>query len=233
MDDGRSQGDRPGPLPRGRHELPAEVVAQNQRRRLILATGRALAEHGYAALTVKHIIETANVSRTTFYANFDGKRDCVLGAHRDVGERLVLTVGQACEGEGEWPHRVSAAISAGVEFLTIEPGAASLLTLNPASTDLAIAPQLLEYKARLVDLLREGRTQAAFGPSLPPVTEEVLIGALAYLAAEVLPADERSRSVLEFEVIQLVLMPYVGGEEAARVAGAAAKAPRSRRAEAD
>lgn len=217
-------GARPGRLPRGRHRLPPEAVAENQRQRLILATGRALAEQGYAALTVKHITETASVSRTTFYANFDGKRDCVLGAHRDAGERLVLAVARACEGEEEWPQRVSAAISAAVGFLAAEPGAACLLELNAATTDLAIASQLVDYKARLVDLLREGRDQASCGPGMPPLTEAALIGALAYLATEVFPTDKRPRAVLELEVTQLVLTPYVGSEEAARVAAAAPRA---------
>ncbi len=72
---------------------------ENQRRRLIAGTARALAEQGYAALTVKHVIEAAGVSRATFYANFDNKRECVLAAHRDTFERLVALILRACATE--------------------------------------------------------------------------------------------------------------------------------------
>src|ERR1700733_6706511 len=100
------------PLPRGRHRLPFEVVVENQRRRLLAGAARALAEQGYAALTVKHVIEAAGVSRTTFYANFDDKRDCVLAAHRDVFERLLALLLRACATERDWPRKVRAAVAA-------------------------------------------------------------------------------------------------------------------------
>jgi AcrR family transcriptional regulator len=76
-----SSGDTPpDPLPRGPHRLPFEYVVEDQRRRLLAGVGTALADHDYTALTVKHVIEAAGVSRAAFDANFDNKRDCVLAA---------------------------------------------------------------------------------------------------------------------------------------------------------
>ncbi|MCZ7630823.1 MAG: TetR/AcrR family transcriptional regulator [Microthrixaceae bacterium] len=42
----------------------------------------AMAEHGYAATSVAHILGRAGVSRTTFYELFDDKADCFLAAWR-------------------------------------------------------------------------------------------------------------------------------------------------------
>lgn len=41
-----------------------------------------MAEHGYAATSVAHILGRAGVSRTTFYELFDDKADCFLAAWR-------------------------------------------------------------------------------------------------------------------------------------------------------
>ena len=76
------------PLPRGPHKLPREIVTDHQRWRLLTAAAQVLAEHGYAELTVEHIIREAGVSRTTFYEHFKNKRDCILAAHGIAFERL-------------------------------------------------------------------------------------------------------------------------------------------------
>ncbi|MGB7587257.1 MAG: TetR/AcrR family transcriptional regulator [Solirubrobacterales bacterium] len=63
-------------LPPGRHGLPPEFVARNQRERLIAAAAEAVAEHGYAGTTVAHITRLAAVSRRTFYEHFSDKKEC-------------------------------------------------------------------------------------------------------------------------------------------------------------
>jgi AcrR family transcriptional regulator len=207
------------PLPRGRHRLPFEVVVENQRRRLLAGAARALAEQGYAALTVKHVIEAAGVSRTTFYANFDDKRDCVLAAHRDVFERLLALLLRACATERDWPRKVRAAVAALFAFAEEAPDEVRLLTLDALATDLTVARQVADSNAHLAALLREGRRHAPLGDDLPDLTEQALIGAVsAVIAGRLLDPGARELRDLEPEVVQLVLTPYVGTEEAARVA---------------
>jgi AcrR family transcriptional regulator len=199
------------------------VVVANQRQRLLAGAGRALAEQGYAALTVKHVIEAAGVSRVTFYTNFDNKRECVLLAHRDAFERLLALITRACAGEREWPHKVRAAIAAAFDFIAAEPGAARLLTLKAGATEATLARQALDSDALLATLLRDGRSQTPRGPGLPDLTEEALIGALSAIVGRcLLEGGETKLAKLEPELLQLVLTPYVGAGEAARVAGAQA-----------
>jgi AcrR family transcriptional regulator len=207
------------PLPRGRHRLPFEVVVENQRRRLLAGAARALAEQGYAGLTVKHVIEAAGVSRTTFYANFDDKRDCVLAAHRDVFERLLALLLRACAAERDWPHKIRAAVAALFVFAEEAPDEVRLLTLDALATDLTVARQVVDSNAHLAALLREGRRHTPLGDDLPDLTEEALIGAVsAVVAGRLLDPGARLPRDLEPEVVQLVLTPYVGSGEAARVA---------------
>jgi AcrR family transcriptional regulator len=218
----RSGADNPDsswPLPRGRHRLPFEVVVANQRRRLIAGASRALVEQGYAELTVKHVIEAAGVSRTTFYANFDNKRDCVLAAHRDVFERLLALLFRACATECDWPQKARAAIAALFAFAEKAPDEVRLLALDALATDLTIARQVVDSNAHLAALLRDGRRHTPLGDALPGLTEEALVGAVsAVLAGRLLETGTRGLGDLEPEVVQLVLTPYIGGQEAARIA---------------
>jgi AcrR family transcriptional regulator len=70
-------------LPSGRQARAtltrADVVA-HQRRRLLLAMVDEVAERGYPAVTVAHVIAGAGVSRATFYEQFDDKESCFLAA---------------------------------------------------------------------------------------------------------------------------------------------------------
>lgn len=76
-------------LPPGSHGIPADVVARNQRERLIAATAEVCAERGYAGASVAAVAKRAGVSSLTFYRQFSGKRDCLLAAHRQLLGRLL------------------------------------------------------------------------------------------------------------------------------------------------
>lgn len=215
-----ADGDPDWKLPRGRHRLPFQVVVENQRRRLIIGAAAALATHGYAELTVKHVIAAAGVSRTTFYANFDNRRDCILAAHRDVFERLLALLLGACATEREWPLKVRAAIAALFAFAQKAPDELRLLALDALATDLTIARQVMDSNAHLAALLRDGRRHTPLGGALPDLTEEALVGAVsAVLSGRLLDAGAGGLRYLEPEVVQLILTPYIGGEEAAGIAG--------------
>ena len=54
-------------LPSGSHGIPAEVVARNQRERLVAAMAEVCAEVGYAEASVAGVAKRAGVSSVTFY----------------------------------------------------------------------------------------------------------------------------------------------------------------------
>src|SRR5215213_1816945 len=103
----QSNADKFSKLPRGPHALPQEVVVAHQRERLLDAAATAMAEQGYAVLTVRDLIDRAGVSRRTFYQLFDDKIDCVFAAHERAFERLSEIVVSACRAGDAWPDRVA------------------------------------------------------------------------------------------------------------------------------
>ena len=75
-------------LPPGRHGLPRDFVAENQRERLLNGVVEAVAEHGYNATTIGKITEAAKISRRTFYEYFEGKEDCFLAAYEMIDDHV-------------------------------------------------------------------------------------------------------------------------------------------------
>ncbi len=67
-------------LPRGRHGLSPEFVAQNQRDRLIAGLTEVLYEAGYQKTTVSLIGGRASVSKSDFYKHLESKDDCFFDA---------------------------------------------------------------------------------------------------------------------------------------------------------
>lgn len=117
-------------LPPGSHGIPAEVVARNQRERLIAAMAEVCAERGYAEATVSGVAKRAGVSSVTFYKQFADKRDCMLATHRQLLGRLLEEVVRAREAESEGRAKARAAIRTALELFAVDPPSARLLTVE-------------------------------------------------------------------------------------------------------
>jgi AcrR family transcriptional regulator len=209
-------------LPRGRHRLPPQVVSENQRARLLAATAQAVAEHGYSQLAVEQVISLAGVSRSTFYANFADKQDCVLVAHGEAFDRLSSAIRRACAAEREWPLKVAAGVRAAVGFALESPNEASLLLFETLGADRELAAQALASSDHLVGMLRAGREHSVEAAMLPELTERALVGAATSIVGNRLLRRKREElGRIEPELVELMLVAYVGGEEAHRIATAA------------
>src|SRR5690349_23517822 len=95
-------------LPRGRHGLSPEFVAQNQRERLITGLTQTLYEFGYQKTTVSLIGQRAAVSKSDFYKHFESKDDCFFAAYEAAVERVRERVRSSCDAATErgWALRV-------------------------------------------------------------------------------------------------------------------------------
>jgi AcrR family transcriptional regulator len=124
-------------LPSGAHGLPSELVARNQRERLVAAVAEACAEGGYAEVSVADLVGRAGVSTATFYKVFAGKRECALEAHRELLVRLLEEVDHVCAGEEGREARARAGIRTVLALFVADPPTARLLTVEV----LALGPE--------------------------------------------------------------------------------------------
>lgn len=209
------------PLPRGRHRLPREVVTEVQRARLLAACAAEVARKGYSSVVVQDIIAAAGVSRTTFYANFENKLECVRAAHEVAFERLNGVVYRACAEQAEWPLRLAAATRAAVRFAAESPAEAQLLVFDTVGAEPAMAARVRAANEHLVGLLRAGREHSPAAAEMPPQLERALIGGVGAIVAGRLANGEAARlPELEPELVEMMLFPYVGAAEARRLAAA-------------
>jgi AcrR family transcriptional regulator len=117
-------------LPPGSHGIPADVVARNQRERLIAAMAEVCAEQSYAEVSVAAVAKRAGVSSVTFYKQFAGKRDCMLAAHRQLLGRLLEEVDRARGGESTPDAQAGVAIRTAFAIFAADPPSARLLTVE-------------------------------------------------------------------------------------------------------
>jgi hypothetical protein len=86
-----------------------------------------------------------------------------------------------------------------------------------------VTRRVLASNDHLAGLLSAGRQHNPRGADLPALTEKALVGAVsAIIAGRLMNGEAERLPELEPELVQLVLTPYVGAEEAARVARAQA-----------
>ncbi|HEY7456005.1 MAG TPA: helix-turn-helix domain-containing protein [Solirubrobacterales bacterium] len=209
-------GDRWRP-PRGRHRLPAEVVARSQRERLLDAAIRVVAEKGFGAMTISDLTREAGVSRTTFYELFEDKEQCFLAAYDNAVELMVRRVLAAYESERSWPDRAAAALTALLELLASEPELARLSLVDVGNAGPAAQRRYRNAIQRLTPLFEEGRDFAPGGRGLPANTSRMAIGSVTGLIADELVAGRAEQLPgLLSDVVFATLVPYIGPDAAAR-----------------
>jgi AcrR family transcriptional regulator len=212
-----------GPLPAGRHGYSREQVAHHQRERLIAGLAEAVAEKGYAEVTLSDIVRHAKVSRRVFYANFESKEQCFLAAFVVVVEHVRELAAAAVEGVEGWPRQAIVATRAALAFLSAEPDLARLCLLESRAAGPAVTARFNEAADELTPLLRRGRAERPEGARLPASTEDSTIGSLVALVHRKVAAGEAAQlEDLLPDCAELILLPYLGPAEATRLARTAA-----------
>jgi AcrR family transcriptional regulator len=222
MADSRSLSERLSKLPPGRHLVPPDFVAQNQRERMLLATAELVAERGYQKTTIELIAKTARVALSTFYEQFSSKEECFLAAFDESIAAASEVFGELLDPEQEWAEQISAAIEIFLEMVVKEPPRARLCIVESQA---AGGAALARYQAMLEAVapkLREGREHNPRSSRLPDGLEVAIVGGLTWLVHQRLVADRDGEiKALLPEMLQVTLTPYVGEVEASRAADAA------------
>lgn len=213
------QPDELARLPHGRHGLPPEFVANNQRRRLLASLVYVVAEHGYNETTITRVIEGASVSSRTFYKYFDDIEEAYIAAFDAAADSLSQRLAEAWEAELEWPLRVRASLAALLDFFAASPELARLCLTEPFVAAAAVSRRYQESIARLAPYLRQGRELREGPEPFPETTERGLLGSIGtQIGRKVSAGEADDLAELLPDLVQFALTPYLGGAEARRVA---------------
>jgi AcrR family transcriptional regulator len=201
-------------------------VEAGQRQRILRAAGELIAKRGYGDVTVELIVKRAHVGFRTFYRHYRGKEDCFLDlfdssfALTQSRIRAALATSQA-----PWPERVALALGVYVELIIAQPLLARACIVEGPTAGPVILARYQRASRALVPLLSEGREYAPASRSLPDTMEATLAGSVLWSAYQRLIVGEGARlEPLLPELIELLLRPYLGEQEAAHFADRAAAA---------
>lgn len=204
-------------LPPGRHGLPRELVAENQRERLLNGVVEAVAEHGYNATTIGAITEAAQISRRTFYEYFKDKEGCFLAAYEMIDTHVRGAMLTAAERTPEpWAERVRASLAALLDVLSRDPAVARFYLVEPLAAGGEIAARYREAMRLLAETIRPA---GGLAEANAEVRDQVLMGGIATLIVRRLKTGEPARlPELLPDLTELALAPYLGREKARAVA---------------
>ncbi len=218
---GKASREPPGPRPVSR-----DAAAADQRRRILAATADLVAEHGYQAVTMEMIVRRAKVGYATFYKSYAGKEECFLALLDAAVERTAGRVEDAYRREaGPWTDRVGAALGELFREVAAHPSVARACLVEALTAGPEAAARHEAAMKRFAPLLRPGRELNPRRDRLPDSLEDTLAGGVFWVINQRLIGGEadKLRGLLP-EVLEFVLRPYVGEEEAAREAGEVATA---------
>jgi AcrR family transcriptional regulator len=175
------------PLLQPLHEGPARLapgdVAAAQRRRMLAAMVAAVAEKGYAAVSVTDVVSRARVSRATFYEQFTDRQDCFLAAFRACADHLAGAVAEGSDAEPDPRRRLRATLDAYLRSLAAFPEGARVCLVDIHAAGPAGARARREVQRHFAGVLaRLHEDLAAAGHPVRPVTDldlELLVGAVS------------------------------------------------------
>lgn len=191
---------------------------EETRARLLAAVAKAAGEQGYGQVTIERVVLYAGATDVAFFQHFESREQALIAAYDSFVERLWDEAVGACAETAPWPARVRGAIAAVIGSLTEASSIARAFLVEATASSIAGTERQIVAMERFAELLREGR-DASDSSDLPEATERALIGGIASIVSGCLLAeDPQALPALEPQLVELVLIPYVGVDEARRAA---------------
>ena len=208
---------RPAPrrLPRGRHGLPAGVVARSHRTRIIYGTAEAMQAKGYEKATVADIVAAAGVSREVFYEHFSDKQNAFLEAQNHPTQHILDRCASAYFSASEWPQRIWNMLQTLLEMIAENPAISHLRLIDCYAAGPEAIRRAEEITRSFTLFLEEGYRHRPEAERLPPLCTHAITGGVFEIIQR--HAARREYQTLPRLLPQLTyinLAPFMGAENA-------------------
>jgi AcrR family transcriptional regulator len=197
----------PQRLPPGRHGIPANIVGEHQRRRLLAAMTEVLAEHGYVNVNTTQVSERAGVSTGTFYKHFGNLWDCALAAYVSASDQLCTEIEVACAECDPRAEPLEVGIETALAFCAADPAAAWLLGAQPPLEASAIAAARRILISRLAAMLRRGRSPEEDGTQPPGLDERLIDATFSFVHSRLVGGETADLLELAPELATILSRP--------------------------
>jgi AcrR family transcriptional regulator len=207
-----------GPSPLGgtpRAAAPLGRLSQEDGRARILRSALELAAlEGYGNLTPMRIADEAGVSIDTFFGLFDDMEACFLAAVAKLGEEVRETVSDTGLTTAEWPFAVRRSLEALMRYFAARPA----YTQTIATGVFAMGQRAVDLGAELACEVAAKLTAGAPCKPRTELAQEGIEGAIWHtIYCQTANGGTGALPGLSDYLSYVVLAPFLGAEEAARI----------------
>jgi AcrR family transcriptional regulator len=173
-------------------------AAAGHRARLTGGLAAAIAEKGYATVTIADVVRHARVSKRTFYEHFADKEACFLALYSETSDELLDLIAEAAaSADGRWDERLGRAARAYFERVAGEPELirAALLEIQAAGPRARGLRREVQrrYSEQLRALSIAAAAQEPGISALTPALATAVVGGLNELMMEAAEAGQAAR----------------------------------------
>lgn len=191
-----------------------------ERKRLLDAVAGLARDRGYQSVKIGDIVTRAEVSRKTFYDNFESKEMAFISVMDVTTAEALDRIDRAFAEADSWPNGVSASIAALLEVLAENRAYAYCSLIESLSATPSTTRHYEDFLGRVCELFEPGDKDVPPGivEQLPRTTTETIVGGIFWLIFQAIRRGERDLSSLCPELVDFALAPYHGAEEATELA---------------
>jgi TetR/AcrR family transcriptional regulator len=207
----------PEPLPPGRPRISEELVAENQRLRIMFAAAQLAEEKGYTATTVGEITKRAGVDGRAFYTMFTDKQDAFMTVH-ELGLQQVMDVTASAFFAGAtWPERIWEATRAFSQLLDGNPLITHVGFVEAHAVGPGASQRVQDSHSAFAIFLQEGYLHVSTRPPPSRAAVEAIVATIFELVYRQARAAGNPRIAgLLGNITFLCLAPFLGAGEASR-----------------
>jgi AcrR family transcriptional regulator len=206
----------PSPLGLRLRAVPSEPLhgSESDRERVLRSALELAAFEGYGNLTPMRIVDEAGVSIDTFFDLFDDMEACFLAAIEKLGQDVREIVSDPGLTSAEWPTAVRRALDALMRYFAARPA----YTQTIATGVFAMGQRAVDLGAELACEVAAKLTAGAPGPPLTGLAQEGIEGAIWHtIYCQTTNGGTGALPELSDYLAYVVLAPFLGADEAARI----------------
>lgn len=198
---------------------------------MLAAAERILCVDGAERLTATGVTSAAHVSRTTFYATFANREDCLLALFDEVAGRVAAAMLAAYSAEPSWLDGVRASLRSLLALLDSYPNLARFMIVGGVSGN---SPLVVRRRRVLAELARsleaDSPNRASRDTAVPFGSEALVSGAASIIHSRIVEDPVPPLMHLSGSLMAMLVLPFVGegvarSELARRPARGAARKP--------
>ena len=213
-----ASGRRPRRLPRGRHGLPAGVIARSQRTRIIYGTAEVMMAKGYENTTVTDIVAAAGVSREVFYEHFSDKQNAFLEAQQHPTQHILDTCAAAYFSVPDWPERIWKTFDALLGMIAENQALSHLRLVECYAAGPEAIRRAEEITRSFTIFMEEGYSYRPQARELPHLCSHAIAGAVFEIVQRHVARGDCPGLLQRLpQLTYIAIAPFTGPEEAVRL----------------